>query len=44
MNKIINELANHLPIKVNGKKLDKITTLKATVQHMKNLKGVLNFG
>lgn len=40
MNRHLNELVNHLPVSANSKtkKLDKITTLKLALQHMKNLK------
>ena len=42
MNKYLNELVYHLPVNTHkNKKLDKITTLKLAVQHMKNLKGKL---
>jgi hypothetical protein len=41
MNKIINELVQYLPINLKTKKLDKITALKATVQYMRTLTGLL---
>jgi hypothetical protein len=39
MNKHLSELVHHLPVSSNkSKKIDKITTLKLALQHMKNLK------